>query len=207
MAGNQACSCFRRWCHNILWMTIGYITILRGQESKTEDRIQNSEFGIREEPRTRKPKPNTPKARSASPSPSMIVGANGWPIANRSPGAGGRPLRRRRGMMLVYGRERLRGDRRRSGRFNQCASLTAWYVELLDVFRPSPSCCQIENHTSAYCPVDASRRSRSGHGDGESRQRLARSGLPAHDHGTGFQRCAGSHAYGVPLLPVSGSCI
>jgi hypothetical protein len=42
MAGNQACSCFRRWCHNILWMTIGYITILRGQESKTEDRIQNS---------------------------------------------------------------------------------------------------------------------------------------------------------------------
>jgi hypothetical protein len=176
--------------HNITWSGV--------EDKKTE-------FRIREEPRTRKPKPNTPKARTASPSPSMIVGANGWPIANRSPG--GRPLRRRRGMMLVYGRQRLRGDRRRSGRFNQCASLTAWYVELLDVFRPSPSCCQIENHTSAYCPVDASRRSRSGHGDGESRQRLARSGLPAHDHGTGFQRCAGSHPYGVTLLPVSASCI
>ena len=30
-------------------------------------------------------------------------------IAGRSPGAGGRPLRRRREMVLVYSRQRLRG--------------------------------------------------------------------------------------------------
>jgi hypothetical protein len=41
--------------------------------------------------------------------PPIIVATNGWAIAGRSPGAGGRPLRRRREMVLIYGGPRLRG--------------------------------------------------------------------------------------------------
>jgi hypothetical protein len=39
--------------------------------------------------------------------PSISVATNGWAIADRFPG--GRPLRRRREMVLVYGHQRLRG--------------------------------------------------------------------------------------------------
>jgi hypothetical protein len=67
----------------------------------------------------------------------------------------GAMLRRRRETLLISANQRLRGDRSPPGRFNRCASLTAWYAELLDVLRPSPSCRQIENHTSAYCQEDA----------------------------------------------------
>jgi hypothetical protein len=50
-------------------------------------------------------------ARDRKPSrpPLIIVATTGWAIAGRFPGAGGRPLRRRRGMMPIYGRQRLRG--------------------------------------------------------------------------------------------------
>jgi hypothetical protein len=88
---------------------------LRGTASprsqKTEFRIQNLK------PRTPNPEPQTPnpEPQTPNPEPQTLQAAtvhrcrDRAGIAGRFPG--GRPLRRRRGMMSIYGRRRQLGDR------------------------------------------------------------------------------------------------
>ena len=80
---------------------------IKDRIQNTEYRIQNTEYRIQKDPTLRTPERRTP-TRASKPPPIMFAGI-GWAIASHSPGAEGRPLRRRRETGVDIAAPRLRG--------------------------------------------------------------------------------------------------